>query len=89
MGRCFESVGGEDPFLAKIYAKIIVDEYQKKMNDNQNQKQVELLSEKYGYENNIEYNKTKENKLLGLVIIVVVLVILIVLAILINVIRNG
>lgn len=32
-GRCFESVGGEDPFLAKIYAKIIVDEYQKKMND--------------------------------------------------------
>lgn len=33
-GRCFESVGGEDPFLAKIYAKIIVDEYQKKMNDN-------------------------------------------------------
>lgn len=30
-GRCFESVGGEDPFLAKIYAKIIVDEYQKKM----------------------------------------------------------
>ena len=64
-------------------------EYQKKMNDNQNQKQVELLSEKYGYENNIEYNNTKENKLLGLVIIVVVLVILIVLAILINVIRNG
>lgn len=33
-GRCFESVGGEDPFLAKIYAKIIVDEYQEKMNDN-------------------------------------------------------
>ena len=33
-GRCFESVGGEDPFLAKIYAKIIVDEYQKKINDN-------------------------------------------------------
>ena len=28
-GRCVESIGGEDPFLAQTYAQVIVNEYQK------------------------------------------------------------
>ena len=62
--------------------------YQKKMNDKKNER-IELLSEKYGQGNNIEYRKPKENKALGLAVIIIVLVFLIVLTILINVIRNG
>lgn len=59
-------------------------DYQNKMKDKDNQK-ITLLSEKYGHQNNIEYNKVKENKVLGLVIISIVLVILIILTILINI----
>lgn len=61
-------------------------EYQKKMNDKHPER-IELLSEKYGRENNIEYRPVKENKALGLFIIIFILLILIILAILINVIR--
>ena len=63
-------------------------DYQKKMNDK-HEERIELLSEKYGRENNVEYRKPKENKALGLAVIIVVLVILIIFAILISVIRNG
>lgn len=34
-GRCIESVGGEDSFLAKTYAETIVNEYQKTSENNQ------------------------------------------------------
>ena len=61
-------------------------DYQRKMNDKHNER-IELLSEKYGRENNIEYRKPKENKVLGLAIIIIVLLFLIILTILINVIR--
>lgn len=50
-------------------------------------KRIELLSEKYGNENKVEYNNKKENKILGLIIIVIILLILITLTILINVIK--
>ena len=63
-------------------------DYQKKMSDK-HEERIELLSEKYGRENNVEYRKPKENKALGLAVIIVVLVILIIFAILISVIRNG
>ena len=63
-------------------------DYQKKMNDK-HEERIELLSEKYGRENNVEYRNPKENKALGLAVIIVVLVILIIFAILISVIRNG
>lgn len=33
-GRCIESIGGEDPFLAKKYSEIIVQECQKVVKDN-------------------------------------------------------
>ena len=59
-------------------------DYQNKMKDKDNQK-ITLLSEKYGHQNNIEYNKVKENKVLGFVIISIVLIILIILTILINI----
>ncbi len=59
-------------------------DYQNKMKDKDNQR-ITLLSEKYGHQNNIEYNKVKENKVLGLVVISIVLVILIILTILINI----
>lgn len=58
--------------------------YQNKMKDKNNERIV-LLSEKYGYQNNVEYREVKENKVLGLIIISVVLVILIILTILINI----
>lgn len=61
-------------------------EYQQKMNDKDSRR-IELLSEKYGKENKIEYNNKKENKILGLIIIVIILLILITLTILINVIK--
>lgn len=61
-------------------------DFQKKMNDN-HENRLELLSEKYGYENKIEYRESKENKILGLVIIVIVLLFLIILTILVNVAR--
>lgn len=61
-------------------------DYQRKMNDKHNER-IELLSEKYGRENNIEYRKFKENKALGLAVIIIVLLFLIILTILINVIR--
>ena len=63
-------------------------DYQNKMNDKHNER-IELLSEKYGRENSVEYRQPKENKALGLAVIIVVLVILIIFAILISVIRNG
>ena len=59
-------------------------DYQNKMKDKDSQR-ITLLSEKYGHQNNIEYNKVKENKVLGFVIISIVLIILIILTILINI----
>lgn len=57
-GRCLESIGGEDPFLAKTYAKIMVEECQKKLEDN---KKVQISCVKhfaaYGaVESGREYN---------------------------------
>lgn len=57
--------------------------YQNKMKDKENQR-IMLLSEKYGYENKIEYREKKENKILGLAVILIILVFLILLTILIN-----
>ena len=59
-------------------------DYQKKMNDK-TQQQIELLSEKYGYDKNIVYRNQKENKVVGLIVIVVILLFLIILTILVNV----
>lgn len=58
--------------------------YQNQMKDKDN-KRIVLLSEKYGHQNNIEYQDKKENKLLGLFIVMIVLVILIILTILFNI----
>lgn len=57
--------------------------YRNKMKDKDNERIV-LLSEKYGHNNNLVYEKTKENKFLGLLIILFVLLIIVILAILIN-----
>lgn len=57
--------------------------YRNKMRVKENER-IMLLSEKYGHENKVTYEKTKENKLLGLLVIIFVLVFLIVLTILIN-----
>ncbi|MBD8923070.1 hypothetical protein EGR52_06560 [bacterium] len=57
--------------------------YQNKMKDK-NDKRIMLLSEKYGYNNKVEYREEKENKVLGLLIIVIVIVFLIILTILLN-----
>ena len=49
-------------------------DFQKKMNENnKNYERLELLSEKYGRENDVEYRKPKENKALGLAIIIIIL----------------
>lgn len=58
--------------------------YQNKMRDKENRK-LELLTEKYGVQNKVEYQDKKENKLLGLIVIIVVLLILIVLTICLNI----
>ena len=58
-------------------------DYQRKMKEKDYQK-IKILSEKYGINQKIEYEKTKENKVLGLIIIVIVLIIIIGLAIIIN-----
>lgn len=58
-------------------------EYNKENNKNNN---IELKSEKYGYDNNFEFRTEKsENKILGIVIISIVVLFLIILAILLNV----
>ena len=57
--------------------------YMQRMQDKNN-KQIELLSEKYGQDNNIKYQSNKENKILGLIIIIVILVFLGIITILIN-----
>ena len=57
--------------------------YQNKMKDKNNER-IMLLSEKYGYKNDIEYREVKENKILGLIVISVIVVFLIILTILIN-----
>ena len=51
---------------------------------DKNDKRIMLLSEKYGYNNKVEYREEKENKVLGLLIIVIVIVFLIILTILLN-----
>ncbi len=61
-------------------------DYQRKMNDKTNER-IELLSEKYGRDNNIEYSEPKENKALGLAVIIIVLLFLIILTIIINVVK--
>ena len=58
-----------------------------KLQDKDNRR-IELLSEKYGKIKKIEYQKNKENKILGLLVIIFVLLFLIILAIIINVISN-
>ena len=82
-GSPLPSEGMVCKFCGALMDKKQVD-YQNKMKDKDNQR-ITLLSEKYGHQNNIEYNKVKENKVLGLVVISVVLVILIILTILINI----
>ena len=57
--------------------------YMQRMQEK-DKKQIQLLSEKYGQENNINYRENKENKVLGLIIIIIVLVFLGILTILIN-----
>lgn len=59
-------------------------DFQKRMNDRHVER-IELLSEKYGHDNKVEYRNNKENKILGLIVIIVVLLILIILTILVNV----
>lgn len=58
--------------------------YNNRMQQNK-QKKIELLSEKYGQENNVGYREKKENKILGTIIIIVVLLILIIITILLNI----
>ncbi len=67
----------------------LMDQEQINMRNNlqdKENKRIELLSEKYGQIQNIEYQKPKENKILGLIIIILVLLFLIILAIILNVI---
>ena len=59
--------------------------FQKKMAVDEN-KRIQLLSEKYGANTTPEYRKPKENKLLGAIIIIITLLILIIIAIIVNVI---
>lgn len=58
-------------------------QYQRRINENKD-KQITLMSEKYGQHHNIKYNEVKENKLMGIIIIAIILVILVILAILLN-----
>lgn len=60
--------------------------FQKKMAVDEN-KRIQLLSEKYGANTTPEYRKPKENKLLGAIIIIVILLVLITVAIVVNIIR--
>lgn len=84
-GRPLPSRGVTCKFCGTLMDQEQID-FQKKMNDN-HENRLELLSEKYGHENKIEYRESKENKILGLVIIVIVLLFLIILTILVNVVR--
>ena len=84
-GRPLPNKGVTCKFCGMLMSQEQID-YQRKMNDKHNER-IELLSEKYGRENNVEYRKPKENKALGLAVIIIVLLFLIILTILNNVIR--
>jgi len=74
----------------KFCGVLMSQEQVSKINENINkeQKQVELLSEKYGQHQERDYRTNiKENKPLGVAIIIVILLFLIILTILINVIK--
>ena len=58
--------------------------YQKKMQENE-EKKIQLLSEKYGVNTTPEYNNKKENKFLGAIFIGIILLILIIITIIVNV----
>lgn len=58
--------------------------YQKKMQENE-EKKIQLLSEKYGVSTTPEYNNKKENKFLGAIFIGIILLILIIITIIVNV----
>lgn len=58
--------------------------YQKKMQENK-EKKIQLLSEKYGVNTTPEYNNKKENKFLGAIFIGIILLILIIITIIVNV----
>lgn len=58
--------------------------YQRKMQENKD-KRIQLLSEKYGVNTTPEYNNKKENKFLGAIFIGIILLILIIIAIIVNV----
>lgn len=84
--RCGNSLPS-DGMVCKFCGMLMDQEqinYQSKMKDKDNQR-IMLLSEKYGHQNKIEYNKVKENKAFGLIIILITLVILTILTILINI----
>ncbi len=58
--------------------------YQRKMQENKD-KIIQLLSEKYGVNTTPEYNNKKENKFLGAIFIGIILLILIIITIIVNV----
>ena len=58
--------------------------YQRKMQENKD-KRIQLLSEKYGVNTTPEYNNKKENKFLGAIFIGIILLILIIITIIVNV----
>lgn len=84
--RCGKSLPS-DGIVCKFCGAAMSQEqinYKEKMKDKTNKK-LELLSEKYGQNNNVNYREEKENKGLGLAVIIIILLFLIVLAILVNV----
>ena len=83
-GRPLPNKGVTCKFCGMLMSQEQID-YQNKMNDKHAQK-LELLGEKYGRENKVEYRK-EENKILRLAIIAVTLLILITIAIIINVMK--
>lgn len=58
--------------------------FQRRMQENE-EKRIQLLSEKYGVDTTPEYRKKKENKLLGAIFIGIILLILIIITIIVNV----
>ena len=84
-GRPLPSRGVTCKFCGTLMDQEQID-FQRKMNEK-HEERIELLSEKYGRENKIEYCNAKENKVLGLVVIVIILLFLIILTIIVNVMR--
>lgn len=81
-GKNLPSEGTICKFCGAMMSPEQID-YQNKTRDRDAQR-IQLLSEKYGHKEQIDYREEKENKVLGLAIILIVIVFLIVLAILLN-----